>query len=401
MKKLYTSILLVTGTIIGGGMVILPALIGVYGYLTAMLVLIAMWFITTTIALIFLEANYYLSPKTSFISLSRCLLGPYAEWLAWALCLAFLYSILSAYTVGISESLTTLTANTELHIPTYTLSALAVLLISISMYCGMKYIHQLNKFIVFGVFVTFAGLVIFLFPKVEIHHLFTTPLHSPTVALPILFTSFGFLVTIPGLRVYLEDNVTHLRTAIIVGSFIPLLIYIIWVTTVMSVIPIHGGSSLTSILASTQPVESLTNTFILQTGNSHLGIFIHLFIVLAIISSFIGTALGLYDFLADGLKLPNTGAGKLSLLSLTFIPPLLIPRLMHHVFITALGFAGLVSVIIFGLYPVMLTWSGRYSRQLNTVYRTAANRFTLILIAIFSFAIIGIEIINLKTTFFS
>lgn len=391
MKKLISSICIVTGTIIGGGMVVLPAVVGVYGYYSAISLLVAVWLINTIIALIFLEANCYLPPETNLISMSKRLLGRYGEWIAWAVYLVFLYTIMSTYTTGITEIIGSFLEKNLFLVPPYCVSILSVIIVGLPVYFGMQHISFVNRFIVVSMFIVFFMLIFFIMPHIEMNTLLAAPAHIPIMALPLVFTSFGFLIIIPSLRSYLSDNIKHLKISIIVGSLIPLVVYFLWVTVVMGVIPTFGEKSLQSILVQAEPVKNIMHVLILHTGNVYISFFIQIFILFAIVSSFIGTSLGLYDFLSDGLSISKTSIGKIKLLALTFLPPLFITLAQNHSFIIALGFVGLLSAILFGLYPVMLTWSGRYVHKLNTHYRVLANRLILLLVAIFSFVIIGIE----------
>jgi len=399
MKKLLSSILMVTGTTIGGGMVTLPAVIGIYSYYSAIGILIAVWMVNTMIALIFLEANCYLPAKTSLISMSRLLLGRYGAWLAWFFCLVFLYTIMCAYTTGMTEIISGFLEKNLLYIPTPYLSALSVIAISFPLYFGMSHVNLFNRTIVIAMFAAFFALILLISPHIELSNLLATPIHLPTMALPIVFTSFGFLIIIPSLRAFLDDNIRQLKISIVVGSFIPLVIYLLWVTVVMGAIPALGSNSLQSVLTQSEPIKNMTGLLSAHSESFEISFFMQLFILLAIASSFIGTSVGLYDFLADGLNISKNVRGKIKLLAFTFIPPLLITLTLNHLFITALGFAGLISIILFGLYPVMLAWSGRYIHKLNTHYRAAANRAVLLLIVIFSLAVIVIEILSLKISF--
>lgn len=47
-------------------------------------------------------------------------------------------------------------------------------------------------------------------------------------AIPVIFTSFGFHGSIPAIVNYLDGDTPALRKAILIGSAIPLVIYIFW-----------------------------------------------------------------------------------------------------------------------------------------------------------------------------
>lgn len=392
MKKLISSILLVTGTSIGGGLILLPAIIGVYGYFSAIMLLTAVWFFNTLIALIFLEANCYLPVRTSLISMSKELLTHHFKWITWVICLGFLYTIMCVYISGMTEIISGFLEKKSLLIPSFYLSIASVIIISLPIYFGMVYINYFNRFVVISMFLAFFMLVFFLLPHSDIHNFLSAAYHIPLLALPVVFTSFGFLIVIPTLRSYLDDNIKKIKIAIVIGSFIPLVIYILWTTVVMGVIPISGDNSLQAILDHAEPIKQMTSTLILNTRSTSISFFAQSFILFSVVSSFVGISLGLYDFLADGLKISKTPWGKIKLLTLTFLPPLSIVLTQNRLFLSALGFAGLISTVLFGLYPVMLAWSGRYIRKRHTHYRVSMNRLVLLLIVIFCVVIIGVEV---------
>ncbi|SUC05558.1 aromatic amino acid transporter [Pasteurella canis] len=67
-------------------------------------------------------------------------------------------------------------------------------------------------------------------PKVTVNNLMAMPIDKALLlsASPIFFTSFGFHGSIPSLNHYLQGNVKALRFAILTGSTITLVFYIVW-----------------------------------------------------------------------------------------------------------------------------------------------------------------------------
>ncbi len=75
-------------------------------------------------------------------------------------------------------------------------------------------------------------------------------------------------------------------------------------------------------------------------------------------------ALAYVDFLADGLKVKKTGIKKAMLCLAVFIPPTIVAFTYPHIFITALSYAGEFScAILFGLFPPIMMWVGRYIKK--------------------------------------
>jgi tyrosine-specific transport protein len=85
------------------------------------------------------------------------------------------------------------------------------------------------------------------------------------------------------------------------------------------------------------------------------------FAFFAIATSFLGIALGLFDFLADGLKIKKEGMGKVILALLIAVPTMVFATQFERIFILALETSGgFGDSILNGLIPVLMVWVGRY-----------------------------------------
>ncbi len=392
MKKLFSSILLVAGTSVGGGMIMLPAVVGLYGYISAISILMAVCLINILIALTFLEACCYLPRDKNLISMTSFLLGRRTKWFVWAICLGFLYTLMCVYISGLSEIVRNFLSQQGLFSAHYVVSFTAVLVISAAIFFGAWFFDYFNRFVFSGLIIAFFCVVVFLIGHFKIDTLFSRPNTLPIKSLPVVFTSFGFLIVIPSVRNLLDDDIKKIKIAIITGSLIPLVLYSIWITCVMGVIPVAGPMGLQDILFHNEPIKLMSKALVSKAHNKYSTFIVQAFIFFGIASSFVGTSLGLFDFIADGLKLKKTAGGKFIGLAIAFVPPLLVVLIKQSIFIAALGFAGMISTILFGLYPVALTWSGRYVCKLPTHYRFAGGRFIFFIIVAFCLTVIGIEV---------
>src|SRR5262249_997329 len=130
------------------------------------------------------------------------------------------------------------------------------------------------------------------------------------VALPIAFTSFAYQGIIPTLVHYMDYDSNRIRKAIVIGSFIPLVTYVIWQWLILGIVPTYGTGGLAEALEqgsnAVQPLKNfINNSFVYVVGQY--------FAFFALVTSFFGVTLGLMDFLADGLKIKKTNLGKLML----------------------------------------------------------------------------------------
>ena len=82
----------------------------------------------------------------------------------------------------------------------------------------------------------------------------------------------------------------------------------------------------------------------------------------AIISSFLGVGLSLFDYIADLFGFADTPKGRMYTILITFLPPGLASFFFPNGFIAAIGLSGLVMVFSSILVPVIMVWK---TRKLN------------------------------------
>jgi tyrosine-specific transport protein len=79
-----------------------------------------------------------------------------------------------------------------------------------------------------------------------------------------------------------------------------------------------------------------------------------------------------------------------SLIAITIIPPLIFSIYNPTIFFKALDFAGgICAVILFGIFPVLMVWNGRYKKKIVTSnYKVKGGKPILIIISLFATFII-------------
>jgi tyrosine-specific transport protein len=107
-------------------------------------------------------------------------------------------------------------------------------------------------------------------------------------------------------------------------------------------------------------------------------------------TSFAGISIAFFDFFADGLKWEKRGTKRIALLGLVFGLPLLFVFLDPTIFIRALQLGGGVgTILLFGVLPVLLVWSGRYIHHNSLSHQfIRGGRGTLLLLLLFSLLVL-------------
>jgi len=399
-NRLLGAILLITGTCIGAGMLALPISTAAYGFIPSSALFIICWAVMAFSALLILEVTLWLEPGANLITMGKATLGWFGQALAWTAYLLLLYCLMAAYLSGMNALITqALEAITHTHIYPWIGSLILILLFGIIIYLGAKPIDYINRLLMVGLVVAYAALITLIAPYTEISKLDFQQFNKLWFALPIVITSFGFHIIIPSVRTYLKNDVKKLRLAILIGSTIPLIVYVVWEFLIFSVLPAKGPHGLSSILQSGQPTIDLTHLLHLKLHNPWLDEIFQLFAFFMISTSFIGVSFSLFDFLADGFHVKKTKLSRLSTAAITFIPPLLFALLYPKGFIVALGYAGIFVAVLLCILPALMVWSGRYWKKLAAPageagpgYRVFGGPIPLLLLIIFSIGVIVAEL---------
>ncbi len=388
--KLMGSILLIAGNAIGAGMLALPIATSQLGFPGALLLLFAGWFVMTVGALILLEVNLWLPANSNIISMAKATLGPFGQIIAWLSYFLLLYSLLCAYIAGGSDLFHNLLFMRGIRVaPSYT-ALLFTLLFGLIVYCGIRAVDYANRVLMFCKLGAYFLLVVLLLPVISAAKLASgSLLHiTSSAALTVTMTSFGFAAIVPSLRVYFGGDTAKLKKAIIIGSLLPLICYILWDLVIMGVIPLHGDHGLLRMLHSKTSTSDLVNTLSATTTEKAVTVFIKLFTSICVLTSFLGVALSLADFLADGLQLEKRGLQNVWIHLLTFLPPLVVVLFYPDAFIKALEYAGIYCVTLLVLLPAWMAWRGRYHRKMRSVFQVSGGKSLLLFLIVASLFVI-------------
>lgn len=392
-NKTIGGILLVSGTTIGAGMLALPPVTGLAGFYPSLIVFFLYWAYFAFTALLMLEAVLWMGSGTNLITMARRILGGWGVALSWTTYLFLLYSLTTAYLAGGSRIFISFCEAATGFVPPDWAGALPLLLVfGFFVYRGALVVDIANRALMFGLVVTYCLAVGFLAPHVEARLLEHVDLRYLMVSNAVIATSFGFHIIIPSLANYMKGDVKGLRKAIIIGSLLPLLVYIVWEWAALGVIPVEGENGLvTGYSKDANGALLLTALF----GSHWLSMVLRFFAFFAIVTSFLGVSLSLRDFLADGFKIEKRGFGRLKLYCLTFLPAFFFMWANPRAFLSALEYAGAFGVmILLGFLPALMVWKGRSIEEFPKPYRAPGGKWSLFIVMGIASVIVLLEIAN-------
>lgn len=350
--------LLVAGTSIGAGMLALPVVTASGGFLPAFFVYFLCWLFMTCTGLLLLEICLKLPPDANLVTMAAVYLGLPGKIFAWALYLFLFYCLSMAYISGGGGLLRDWFGP---NLPPTLSCLLFVGFLAPFVYAGAKMVDRINFVLMGGLIFSYLAFVVLGIPSVKLSALKIADWNSSLIALPVIFTSFSYQGIIPSLTAYLKRDAAQVRIAIISGTSIAFLIYLLWEFLILGIIPVEGEFGLKQAMELGQTAVTPLKHHVASSAIPLIG---QAFAFFAIATSFLGVTLGLFDFLADGLKLPKKGIRRLFLGLLTFAPPTGIALFNPHLFISALVYAGGIGcALLLGLLPTLMVWIARYGKQ--------------------------------------
>lgn len=353
-SKILGSILIVAGTAIGGGMLAMPIISAGVGFGGITLLMILIWITMCYTAILLVEAYKYSDPDEGLNTITFKYLGKIGSVITGVSMLTLMYALVSAYIAGGSDILR-LNAFTIFGI---TISPQAAALIFTLLFGGVvslgaRVVDICTKWI-FVIKLIFLLLVILsMIPFVKLDNLAQMPTERLLIftSIPVIFTSFGFHIVVPSLVRYLNGNTKHLKIAFIGGSLLPLIVYIVWQISILGSI---DPAVFNSILNENSGLQGMLKAVESVSDSKSISIPVNVFTIAAILTSFLGVALALYDYIRDLCKKRSGLKRPISISFITFIPPLIFALYYPDGFIIALGYAA-VSVAITSLFlPVFI-----------------------------------------------
>jgi tyrosine-specific transport protein len=382
MRKIgrcFGGILLVSGTTIGAGMLGLPASGAESGFYPSLLLFFLVWLLMLASAYCFLSVNLSVRGEPNMISMAGKALGLGGKSVCWVVYLLLLYSLTAAYIAASTPLFVeAVRAITGFVLPPWIAPFSLPLLFGGFVYLGTRGVDLVNRLLMLGLVLSYLFLVMLLPAHVQKELLEHQNWSVTFVALPVVMTSFGYHIIIPTLTTYMNHDAKLLRWTLFIGSALPLAIYIIWQGLIL------GTVSVSDLNLACKEGKTVVAPLSAVIGSPWVGMGARFFSFFAIVTSFLGVALSLSDFLADGFKIKKSTKGRLLACTITFVPPLFFVFAYQKGFYVALSYAGAFVAILLGILPALMAW--RLTGP--TFYRTFLGRCLLLLIIALSLGVV-------------
>jgi len=366
--RLWVASATLMGTVIGAGVLGIPYVIAQSGILLGIINILVLGFVLLILHLCMGEISLRTKGIHQLSGYMQKYLGRPGKYFMTFSMVVGIYGALIAYIIGEGSILNTLFGG----FPPWIFSLVFFVVVSFFLIRGLKATGR-AEFIV-AVLMMVVVLVIAVFSVNKINPSFLGELHWANIFLPYGVILFAFVGTaaIPELKVELNSHKKQMKKAILIGSILPIMIYLIFSIVVAGIVGLENFNSL-------PPNDRIATIALGMFTNKYLYFGANIFAVLAMFTSFIGLGLALKEMFKFDYKL-----SELNAFILTVFPPLVIALSGFTNFIAVIGFSGAVAGGVDGVLIMAAYWKAKKKGQRKPEYSINIGKFlTGIIICIF------------------
>lgn len=325
-KHYYAAIATLLGTIIGAGVLGIPYVVAQAGFWVGALNIAVLGAVAMMVYLYFGEVVLRTPGNHQLSGYAEIYLGKWAKYLIMFSMMFGIYSALIAYIIGEGQTLFALFGGNPMY---WQVGYLFV--ISVFVYFGIRAVEKSELVLGMCMLAVVTLIIILLVPNVQASNL--NNFHITKFFLPYGVVLFAFLGmgVVPELKEELSHNRKLMKSAIIIGVLIPLVIYLLFALTVVGSIGLERFSSL-------PPDERMANVALGNFMGNEFWVLGNLFALFTMATSFIALGMALKEMYIYDFKLKNRTAWLLTCL----VPLAIALSGMAH-FIEAISLSGVVS----------------------------------------------------------
>jgi tyrosine-specific transport protein len=373
-KQLFRASALLTGTIIGAGVLGIPYVIAQSGFLTGLLTILILGIALLFMNLFMGEIVLRTPGNHQLPGYAEKYLGKYGKLLAIFSMLFVIYGALVAYIIGEGIALSAIFGLTPLKF-----SVLFFVFAAIFVYIGLKAITKyelLFASIVLFLILLISGIAIFS-GKFDASNLTTFNIAKIMIPYGVILFAFAGIASIPEMKEYLTNDRKKLKKAIILGSLIPIASYILFSFATIAITGINTTEIATIGLGN-------------YLGDSMV-IFGNIFAIFAMLTSFLTLALAMKEVYIYDYNIEPVNAWLL-----TMFIPFIIFLMGANSFIKIIGITGAIAGGLEGILITLMYWKARKKGKRQPEYSLGKKHF----LKVFGIALIIIFILGIINELF-
>lgn len=337
-KNFYSATAVLIGTIVGVGIFGIPYTVARSGFALGLFFLAVLGLVFLLLHLFYGEIVLRTLGKHRFVGYAQIYLGKWGKRLTSFTSIFINYGALLAYMIVGGKFLEIIFGGSE-----FNWSLIFFIVCSLAIFFGLRVIVKIELFMSLFLIITIFLIFIKGWPAIDLNNLSTLDWKYFFLPYGVILWAIGGLAAIPEMKEVFKENYKSFKKAIIVGTLLPVLLYVIFVLTVVGV---------TGSKTSPEAINGLVGS--LGSSTVVLGA---VFGLLAVTTSFLVIGLSLkkifwYDY----------GANKHVSWVLTCLVPVVAFLLHWRDFIVVIGFLG---AILGGLDGILLILIYRKAKKIG------------------------------------
>jgi len=286
-NRLFEAIFTLTGCIIGAGVLGIPFVVVRSGFWTGLLVIVLLGVVSLFVHLLMAEVCLRTKGVHQLAGYAEKYLGKPGKFFMFLSLIIGVYGAMIAYTLGVGASLSIIFGG-----PSVLWMIVFYLIMSVLLFGGLKILARSEfamEFIKLSVFIVVIA-ILFLSSKFSVHNFVGFSWNRVLLPFGVILFAYIGTAAIPEVHEVLRNIKSSVKSAVIFGSLIPMLVYVLFAFAVIGVSGFYTTEVASIGLAS------------LIGGIGF--VLLHLFAILAMATSFLALGYALKDSYRLDFKLP-------------------------------------------------------------------------------------------------
>ncbi len=340
--RIFRAALMIAGTTIGIGILGLPIKTGLAGVLPSFAATVAVWMVMLATGWILARGIIASKEPIDISTLVYQKLGLPGRVMTIAGYLVLVYGIITAHLAGGGDVLSALSegrlSTSSSILVFFAVSTFIALL-------GVGLVEKVNSFLMAGLFISFCVLLYEAAASVQVSRFSHKDWGFLTSTIPIIVCAQTYQLIIPSVCRILDNNVSAVKKALVIGTIIPVIINTLWMLAVVGALPLAGAGANT-IAAAFEKGQTATVPLAEALNSAVISRFALIFSMVVLVASYVLQSTAVIGFFEDLLPAKTGTSRRTASIVLGFIPPLAVVFIYPGIFLKALDIIGGGSVIL-------------------------------------------------------
>lgn len=347
------------GTTVGAGILGIPYVVAKAGFFYGLILIIVIGLAFLFLNLFAGEVVLRTKKQHQLAGYAEKYLGKKGKVLVTISTLLTIYGALIAYLIGEGATLYSVFSFGSPVLYTFIFFSVTFLIV----YRGIKTTGNMEFFLILLLLLVVALIGILSFDKISILNFSVTNWQYLFLPYGVILFSFMALPAIPEMSEELGKEKKFMKGAIIAGSVIPIILYLIFCTVIVGVVGLNNFELLHSN-------ERIATIALSVYSHQLLGLFANLLAIIAMFSSFLALSLALMEMYHFDYNISRKKA-----LALTFLPPLVLALSGLATFISVLGFTGAIAGGFEAILMILMYWRAKKLGDRKPEYQMGRHYF--------------------------